>query len=348
MKHSLKIFTLLFASTAFLLSISSCGGDDGPSEPVVYAVTLSTDNITTITPGESVIFHLVDNNNRDLTTDSNVTYKSNGTAISSNTFSNSTIGSYDITATYNDIVSNTITVRILTTAYTQKALIEDYTGAWCQYCPRIAYSIEQVEAATDNAIPVAVHNGDTMEYEYEGTLRGYFGVTGFPTGKINRTIDWTYPENNNIQQVTDLASGRSDVGLSIASTRTASNLSIDVSAKFSLTHTEPLKLVVYLLEDGLHETQINSTSFYGGGTIVNMEHNHVLRKTYTALLGNAIPSTDTEMNDTYSTNFSVTLPSSSTSTASDKLHIVAFIVNGNTKTVLNAQSATVGTTQDFD
>ena len=347
MKQTIKFFTLLLISSSFFFT--SCGGDGGPTDPVVYALTLSTTDATTTSLGQNVTFHLVDNNNRDLTNDANVTYKVDGTAMTSNVFSSNTVGSYDITATYNDIVSNVITVKILTVAYTQKPLVEDYTGAWCGWCPRIAHSIELVEAETDNVVPVAVHNGDTMAYEFESQLRSYFGVDGFPTGKINRTIDWTYPENDNTAQVTALAGNGSDVGLAISSTRTGNSLSIDVSAKFSLTHTEPLKLVVCLVEDGLHEDQHNYTSFYGGvSTITNMEHNHVLRKIYTNLLGDAIPSADTEMGDTYTHNFSVTIPTVSQSTASNKLQLVAFVVNGNTKTVLNAQKAYVDTTQNFD
>ena len=352
MKQTINFFTLLLISSSFFFT--SCGGDDGPTDPVVYAITLSTADATTTILGQNVTFHLVDNNNRDLTNDTNVTYKVDGTAMTSNVFSSNTVGSYEITATYNDIVSNVITVKILTVAYTQKPLVEDYTGAWCGWCPRIAHSIELVEAETDNAIPVAIHNGDSMTYEFESQLRSYFGVDVFPTAKVNR-IDWRYPEYDNTAQVTALAENGSDVGLAISSTRTGNGLSINVSAKFSLTHTEPLKLVVCLLEDGLHETQTNYTSFYGGNsTIPNMEHNHVLRKIYTNLLGDAIPSTDTGMGDTYTRNFSVTIPAVSQGTASDKLQLVAYIVdarlviNGPKLVVLNAQKAYVDTTQNFD
>ena len=299
--------------------------------------------------GSSITFSLTDNIDRNLSTESGTTYLVNGSAISSNVFTPNTNGSFSVQATYDGVTSNTIIVNALSEDFSVKPLIEDYTGAWCGWCPRIAYSIELVEDETNNAIPVAIHNGDTMTYQFESQLRNYFGVTGFPTGKINRTTDWAYPENSNIAQVTDLASDRSDIGLSISSTRTGNNLSIDVSAKFSLTHTENLKLFVCLVEDGLHETQTNYTSFYGGvDHIANMEHNHVLRKIYTNLLGDAIPSSDTEMDDTYTTSFNVTIPAVCQATASDKLQIVAFIVNGDTKAAINAQKAYVETTQDFD
>jgi len=312
------------------------------------SLTISSDN-NMVVAGGTITFSLIDNMNRDLSTTNGVTYTANGTTISSNVFTPTTGGEYQIQASYQGVTSNTITVNFLENVYTKKVLVEDYTGAWCGWCPRIAYSIELVEAETSNAIPVAIHNGDTMTYEFESQLRNHFGVTGWPTGKINRTTDWNSPENNNVSQVTGMINNTYDIGLSISSTRTGNNLSIDVSAKFETTHTENLNLIVYLVEDGLHETQTNYTSFYGGvDHIANMEHNHVLRKTYTNLLGDAIPSSDTEMNDTYSRNFNVTIPAVSQATASDKLQIVAFIVNGDTKAALNAQKAYVETTQDFD
>ena len=53
MKQTIKLFTLLLVST---MLFSSCGGDDTPDDPVVYAITLSTDGAKTISLGESVTF----------------------------------------------------------------------------------------------------------------------------------------------------------------------------------------------------------------------------------------------------------------------------------------------------
>ena len=49
--------------------------------------------------------------------------------------------------------------------FQKNVLIEDYTGTWCQYCPRVAYGIQLVEAANIKAFPVAIHRGGGSAYD---------------------------------------------------------------------------------------------------------------------------------------------------------------------------------------
>jgi hypothetical protein len=55
-------------------------------------------------------------------------------------------------------------------SFTKKVLLEEFTGAWCDWCVDGHLRVEQMMAATPNRIiPVMVHSGDGMEpAEYRG------------------------------------------------------------------------------------------------------------------------------------------------------------------------------------
>ena len=149
---------------------------------------------------------------------------------------------------------------------------------------------------------VAIHRGSTNPsnssydpYNFSaGVLEDLIGLQGYPTGMLNRTTEWIYPEPNNVSQVVNLASGQADVGLALTPTLNGNTMNIDVNVKvggqFSASNA---KLVVYVLEDGLELNQTNYTSYYGGGNVIpNFEHNHVLRASLTNLLGDQIPASE--------------------------------------------------------
>ena len=80
--------------------------------------------------------------------------------------------------------------------FKKNVLIEDFTGTWCQYCPRVIYGIQKVETEGLAAYPVAIHRGnppgsansvDPFNFP-ASALESYIGLTGYPTAKLNRKI----------------------------------------------------------------------------------------------------------------------------------------------------------------
>ncbi len=317
-------------------------------------ITLSA-NVNELYPNETVTFNVVGDNGADLTSSSTISV--DGNVITGKSYVVTVVGTISAIATYENLTSNTIDIKVneAPLRFTKNVLIEDYTGTWCGYCPRVAHGIDLVEQQTDKAVVVAIHRGNTTSgassydpFNFPASqLENLINLTGYPTAMLNRTTLWNYPEPNNISQVVNLTGNNSEMGLAINSTLTGNELSIDVKVKFGEDYgSSDLKLVVYILEDELILNQVNYTSYYGGSSIINdFEHNHVLRSSLTNLLGEDIPSTDTNLDEVYSKNFSLTVPNNISD--SSKMSIVAFVINSNNAAV-NSRISSINVNQNFE
>ena len=87
-------------------------------------------------------------------------------------------------------------------------------------------------------------------------------------------------------------------------------LTIKVKLKMGYNY-KALKLGLYIVEDELIYDQRNWTSYYQGDPIKNYEHNDVLRKNITGLLGDQIPSEHLVMIRSLKKNFNMLYPVSS-------------------------------------
>ncbi|CCG52287.1 Probable lipoprotein precursor [Flavobacterium indicum GPTSA100-9 = DSM 17447] len=234
--------------------------------------------------------------------------------------------------------------------FKKNVLIEDFTGTWCGYCPRVAFGIQKVENEGLAAIPVAIHRGSTNPsssgydpFNYEASaLESYIGLTGYPTAKLNRKIDWI--NETSINEPKNLIKLNSDLGLALNSTVSGGNINLDVNIKFDANLTG-LKLVVYVLEDNLIQNQTNYTSYFGGAsTLTNFEHDHVLRACLTNLV-DGDDLTGTTDGATVTKNFNLAIPSNITNSAN--MSFVAFVIDSSGKAI-NVRSAAPNVNQTFE
>ena len=326
------------------------GGTTGGGVTVTSIEIIS--NSDELLQGDSASFLV--KNNLNLNVSSSATIYVGGNAISGSSYTFTDAGMHDIYAVVDGLTSPTITVNSIESTHTTKVMVEDYTGAWCQYCPRLAAALEATVNLNSNVIPVALHReysdhwGFPLHYDDVFDLMNEFGITGFPQGRVNRTIGW----NESSSQPISLLEGNKILGLAINSSLSGNTISAEVKVHYDFKAEEENKLVVYLLENGLIYDQVNfynndsSSPYYqAGNPIVGFEHNHTVRTTFTDVFGDAIPAGETTTGSTYTANFSVTVPSNVENTAN--LELVAFVV-GTDDTVINVQQADLGVNQDFD
>lgn len=249
-------------------------------------------------------FTLYDVSTGDEVSDQAVFYV-NGTATAGSSFSSAETGSFEVYAEYTDdsgetLVTDAQSFRVV--APVQRVLIEDYTGTWCGYCPRLQGAISKVMQLTDYAVPIALHkssgdaNPDPYEYEFIGDLVSAYNPFGeFPLGVLNRTIYWT---DNNPETPLGYIGGESSIGIAATTRVSGSQLNIDVRVVSTSSLTNR-KIVVAAVENGLVHSQANylnndpnSEWYQMGNPIPEYENNHVLRHAMTNIFGDAIPSTD--------------------------------------------------------
>ena len=367
----------VFMGLISLLFFTSCGTEEEiPDESIT--LTLSSSSVTV---GSTITFTATSNIGGDVS--NQAIFFVNGNQISGNTFTPTSVNpENEVRATFNGLESNiayfaSTEEDTQPEGYTQKLLLEDYTGTWCGYCPRMVTIVEYVTNYSDRVIPVAIHcpgaPTDPWAYEFANQLshpNNYY-VLGRPEGRYNRihTVDMfqgTQPCPNDASayqaQVDSFLNQPAPLGLAIDSSLSGSSLSINVKVGFATDSVPNARLVVYLLEDGLSYNQVN---YFTGQSatcdpnfdyvnlpnpIPNFPQEHVLLKSYTDIFGDLIPQNHISNGNIWSRNFSVSLPDNVTN--SEYLSFVAFALgNGdqvNNRPVLNVQRAKVGANQDFD
>jgi thiol-disulfide isomerase/thioredoxin len=213
-----------------------------------------------------------------------------------------------------------------TTSQNKVAVLEDFTGVRCGYCPAghdIAANL--ASSNPDKFIVIAVHAGSyaapasgwpNFTTEFGQALIDQSNVSGYPAGTMNRHqfSGGSYNVQNN-----GLAMGRSGwtaaantmmaevapVNIGIKSTFDAGTrlLTVKVDLYYTSSETVPNNINVALLESGLFGKQ-------SGGTPDpdNYEQKHVLRHFITGQWGDAVPSDKTSTGSKYTKTYTYTVP----------------------------------------
>ena len=287
--------------------------------------------------GETITFTVKDNNGTEHTNDA--VFYVDGEAITGNTLTSQDLKTYQVTAKFYNLTSETLEVTFGDGSelnFRKKMLIEDYTGTWCGFCPRIAEAINLVHAQSEDAIAVAIHrpSSNPLDANYDpynfnaDELENTLNAAGYPKGFLNRRTRWAYPEPNKISQAIALTQGANPkLGLALKPVISNGTITLEVNTKFGADFSN-LKLVVYVLENGLVHEQHNYTAFFGGVDVIEeYVHNHVLRACLTSILGEEVAQDQSKLYQTYSKTFNVALPANVTNAAN--VEFVAFIVDAN-------------------
>ncbi len=305
----------------------------------IFSMSLSADQ-TLVSLNQKVTFKAISNMGDNII--EKTTLHVDGKPIKEHYFTSSVKGKFKIKAVYKKVESNEVEITVDDIVFYQMfPVVEDYTGTWCGWCPRVAYAIEQLEKKTDKAIPIAIHSGDVMETKHAKVLIKYFGVGGFPTAIINRGGRWKAPEPDNLNQIIKLTNENALLGVALTSKVEGDKINVTVKVKTSQDFTGA-KLVVFLLESGIKAKQNNNTSYYKKGTI-DFTHNHVLREAFTDPKGDDISDAEMKKGNVYTKDLSISIPGNVDNI--DETNIVAFVV-GADKKVLNARKVKTGESAD--
>ncbi|MDR9449547.1 MAG: Omp28-related outer membrane protein [Psychroflexus sp.] len=284
------------------------------------------------------------------------TIYANGEEISSPYYTTDNLGKVTFRAEYLNLESEAAEVVFhdgtLTTNYVKRVLVEDYTGTWCGWCTRLSDAIKKVDEQTDKAVFVAIHRApsgtqDPYNYEEAAALEQTLSAAGYPKGFLNRLTQWEFPENENIGQALALTQGANPkLGLKMDSSLDENTIELNVDVEFAQDF-ENLKMVVYILENGLVYPQVNySSSLYGGeNPVEDYVHDYTLRETLTHILGDEVPVENTRLGQSYTRNFQFTIPENIENTSN--IDFVAFIVDEDGH-ALNSRKSSLGESQEYE
>lgn len=242
-------------------------------------------------------------------------------------------------------------------SFTQKALLEYHTAAWCGSCPDAATKRDQVMAAYPNrVIPVAIHQSDSMQISGFFTLSGTFGANP-AYGMVNRTPSLNNVLLNRTQWLTNVSSALSRTpasGMAILSVVTGNTAVIEVQGAFLSGQTGNYNLTVWLTEMDVTGTgtgfdQVNSynndpsSQWYNlGNPISGYKHQYVWRKSVTPVMGDPIPGTTLVEGGLVKKIYNADI----SGLKKDKTYVVAFInkigTSATTHEVVNVQMAKLG------
>jgi len=179
----------------------------------------------------------------------------------------------------------------------KKVLLEEFTGAWCGWCPDGYQVVETIMKANPNRIiPVMLHNGDAMKTSEGDMVTQQSGVRGFPSAQIDR---YTFGGGSSalnrgtwgpFSQL--LINGVSPVEFSMTSSYNADTreAQVSVEAEFLANLEGDFRFNLYVVEDSLTGSgaqwdQRNFTNndtrskwYNKGDPMTNFQHMHVLRQ----------------------------------------------------------------------
>ncbi len=198
---------------------------------------------------------------------------------------------------------------------TRTVLIEEFTGAWCGYCPYGAAVIDDILNTMGNVRALAYHRGDSLETP-EGNIFVAAMKPAYPQAAIDRVL-WPgepkIPVSRNSWRVRCQARSATTSPVSITVTGTFHEPTRLLTANIKLTILSAMK-GEYRLNAIISESGINLRQKYyppGGGTVYldPYYHKHVVRKMITGPQGELLTANGFKAGDVINRTVTFTLPS---------------------------------------
>ena len=254
------------------------------------------------------------------------------------------------------------------TTYTQKALLEYFSGTWCPYCPDGKVYFEQIEAQHPNGLfsSVVYHYNDQMDNLYDDAIDSKY-CKGYPTGMINRVGGTAVSRSTWAGTANDVLAQTAKCGLAIdASAKSGDDLTIKVKLGVG---AEALPegnyfITVLLVEDEMTGTGTgwdqangyNATAGHAyqgkGNPVLGYIHTNVTRAVLTAALGDEITADQVAAGALSEFSYSFNVKG-----LGEDLDVVAFVYETTSNLanpalsssfMYNVQRTDVGTNKDFD
>lgn len=227
--------------------------------------------------------------------------------------------------------------------FKRNVVFEDYTGAWCQYCPYGSWALDSMEKSHrmgENLVVFGWHWGDDMEFAGSKKLvETDFKIGSFPTGIMNRlysfgNYQWSenHPWYTAAKQQAALAPTVDVRIINMKVVGTKVDFDVEVTpldlTKMAKEDTSKYALFVGVTEDGV----IRDQQFTGGQILIDFVHNNVGRYIATGTLGDVFTMGTTVQVNTYPIRKHFSFTSINGEWVQNNLRVKAFVTNTSNKT----------------
>jgi len=241
----------------------------------------------------------------------------------------------------------------------QKVLLEDYTGHDCVNCPSAAVEAEDLqEIYGDQLIVIAVHAGwfarpipaEPSLDVYYGTPAGetwltFFNAIANPVGLVNRTQS---SPGNYLVEVGEWGSTidaqvnkepEAEMTIENLFNNDTKKLETKVTTQFFNSQTDAFNLLVCVTQDSIINGQKNNDESVGETPLIeDYVFMHMLRGSLNGDWGELLSEDPIEGGTDYDKTYSVTFPDE---WIPKNCHVVAFVYNEETKTIVQVEEAAV-------
>ncbi len=225
--------------------------------------------------------------------------------------------------------SNVWAIYSVSSKPAKKTLLEEATGAWCQFCPDGAVKLLSLLNSNPNALGYAVHDNDQMATAQSDSINEAY-ASGFPTGFIDRfkflnqsAVDISRTQWSNYTNTRNNMAV--PFGLSMTHTYDAwtRTVTVQLAAESKINANDRnYRFGIVVVQDSMsgtgtgwdqvnyYNTQSGHPYYQAGNPIVGYQHRHVARWWPLGVWGanGSIPQTVVD-GTTYSQSYTFTLPS---------------------------------------
>jgi len=233
----------------------------------------------------------------------------------------------------------------------RKVLIEDFTGFRCGNCPEASHVAEQIaDLYKGNVIVLGLHAGPLSiptpgrKYNFRTTetleIADFYGLTATPYGMVNRRKfnDQTLQSPSAWSGfVTETLALPADLKIEITPNynETTKEISANIKLNYIKASEENQFVAVYIVEDSIVQYQQDDRMF-PNIHVLDYVHNHVVRGSMSGTWGTQISSSIIAPGAFVNIPLSYIIPDTK-DWRPNKLSLVAFVHNNNTKEILQVE-----------
>lgn len=177
----------------------------------------------------------------------------------------------------------------------RKMLIEEFTGHRCTNCPQGHQTLESLhQLYGDTLVVVGIHFGslakplgETFSYDFRtevgNAIGAEYAIDAIPKAIVDQEYKeggWSRDQWYNVLMDVDRSKVMAAIQLINEFDSESGNLKVNAKVTMLEDYPNPVKLVFYLLEDGIVKPQKD-----GNQDILDYVHNHVLRASLNGLHG---------------------------------------------------------------